>query len=899
MTADPSRARPQADPVEIRRRFARFVSLLFLPLLALLAVLGAREYAQQVEAERHALESTLGDRRMAVEGVVALVRSQGLMLAGALQSELDPGKVATRFGTGVDLGIGDRPLLLNRPNLASPDRGGLILGIPGELGPRATGRDEVAAMERLFLVQAAAKQADGIATRRSYFLSAFRDLAALYPWSLGADLLTPSPGRDGGFRALFDEAIMRAGPSEAGSWIGPRRDFSGLRTVVTYVTRVEPDGFGRGVVGLDLDLAEIEAALGGAAANVALRLAEGDREIARSRPMRLADGGEAPRPPPGGAGFETVTEAVAGTPWRLTAAVPDAAIRAAALRRTLPYGLAVLGLLATLALVLALLHRQLIDPAARLVAYIADGAASGPTPVPARIPRFWGAWFEAVRLGYARQRESLEAMREAQAFSQAVVDVSLDAILTLDEDGRILTMNPAAERILRLPAQAARGRSVAALVAVDDLASGAAGIEREARRADGEAFPAEVRLQPLRHGGRDLRAVYLRDLTQAKAQERTLAEQRQRLHQAEKMTAMGSLLAGVAHELNNPLAVVVAQSSLLEETTASPADRTRAQKINAAAQRCGRIIKTFLAMARQQAPVRGRVALADVARGSLELMGYGLRAAGVRVETRFDPAAPAVDGDADQLAQVMSNLVVNAQQALSALPADGRERRLVVEVRPDETGEAAVITVTDNGPGVPPEVRARIFEPYFTTKPAGVGTGIGLSVCRTIVAAHGGTLSLEDAPGGGARFRIVLPAAGEAVAEAQPVAQPSPAPARKRVLVVDDEVDVGTALADILGHLGADAVVVGSRADAVAAAAGGGFDAVMADLRMPGGGGIEIWRDLAARGHPLAGRFVFVTGDTVAGPPAITASQDGRAPLILEKPFGRAEVGEALRAATA
>ncbi|PSC05905.1 hypothetical protein SLNSH_05860 [Alsobacter soli] len=245
-----------------------------------------------------------------------------------------------------------------------------------------------------------------------------------------------------------------------------------------------------------------------------------------------------------------------------------------------------------------------------------------------------------------------------------------------------------------------------------------------------------------------------RDLTDLKLAEAEIERQRSRIADIERLSAMGALLAGVAHELNNPLAIVLAQSTLLVERATTEDVRARAERIQAAAERSGRIVRSFLGMAREAAPTRRPAQLNEIVRAALDMMGYGLRGAGVTVKTHLDPDLPSIEADADLLGQVVSNLVLNAQQALSSL--DGA-RLLSLRTRRD--GGSVVLEIEDNGPGVPPAIAQRIFEPYFTTKGPGAGTGIGLALCRNIVAAHGGTIAAEPARGGaGALFRVTLPA---------------------------------------------------------------------------------------------------------------------------------------------
>ena len=244
------------------------------------------------------------------------------------------------------------------------------------------------------------------------------------------------------------------------------------------------------------------------------------------------------------------------------------------------------------------------------------------------------------------------------------------------------------------------------------------------------------------------------DITEKKRSAEELAQQREALYQREKLAALGSLLAGVAHELNNPLAVVVARAVLLEEQ-GDPSTRVKAAKIRTAAERCARIVRTFLGMARQQPPERGPVVIDEVVTAVLDMTAYAMRTSGIEVKQDRSDDLPPILADADQLHQVLLNLLVNAQQALQDQPAP---RRIALCTRYDRAANEVCITVSDNGPGIPEPLRARVFEPYFTTKPTGIGTGVGLAVSLGIVEAHGGKLTVESPPGGGAKFIMTLPA---------------------------------------------------------------------------------------------------------------------------------------------
>jgi PAS domain S-box-containing protein len=404
------------------------------------------------------------------------------------------------------------------------------------------------------------------------------------------------------------------------------------------------------------------------------------------------------------------------------------------------------------------------------------------------------------------------------------------------------------------------------------------------RRTDGREVPVSLTSRPIIFQGEKAIVTTSVDLTALRAAQAEAARSREALHQSEKLTALGALLAGVAHELNNPLSVVVGYSSMLREIPCDPAMNARAEKIHAAAERCARIVRTFLAMARARPPQRAPVDLAEVVMGALDLTGYGLRSADVAVETALPPRLPPVHGDADQLHQVVVNLVVNAQQALIARPAP---RRLTVRAWVE--GGEAVLEVGDNGPGMDEDVASRAFEPFFTTKPQGVGTGVGLSVCHGIVAAHGGGIELDTAPGKGARFRVRLPLSQAAEAErAAPAARPS---GGGRVLVVDDEPEIAALLKDRLSEDGLTVATASSGRRALAALESGGVDAVVSDLRMPDMDGAALAVEIGRRWPDLADRILLITGDALG---ADRARLGERGLPIFEKPLDLAALAAEL-----
>ena len=370
-----------------------------------------------------------------------------------------------------------------------------------------------------------------------------------------------------------------------------------------------------------------------------------------------------------------------------------------------------------------------------------------------------------------------------------------------------------------------------------------------------------------------------RDVAEKKRSAQVLAEQREALHQREKLAALGSLLAGVAHELNNPLSVVVARAIMLEEQ-GHPATKTAALKIRTAAERCARIVRTFLAMARQQPPERGPVSVNEVIGAALDMTAYAVRTSNIEVAVDLGEDIPTILADPDQLHQVVINLVVNAQQVLQDRPGP---RRIRVASRFDAEAGVIRIAVADNGPGIPGHLRARVFEPYFTTKPTGMGTGVGLAVSHGIVEAHGGTLALDCPEMGGAVFTITLPACPAEDADDADGPSRELAAARRSILIVDDEAEIREILADILKGARHRVAAVASGREALERMAAERYDVILTDIRMPDLDGRTLYREIERRWPDRAARVVFVTGDSLASTLHEFASECGRP--VIEKPF--------------
>jgi PAS domain S-box-containing protein len=504
----------------------------------------------------------------------------------------------------------------------------------------------------------------------------------------------------------------------------------------------------------------------------------------------------------------------------------------------------------------------------------------------------------AMSIGDAVERSESEA-HVSEVIRTAMVQASLDAVVVIDESGSIIEFNPAAERMFGWLKEEILGKDVLYTLIPpfyrEGYSNGAdymAGrgkpmlgrrIETTSMTADGQVFPIELTATQVHVADRRLILGSIRDLREMRRAEDEINRQREKIHQNEKMAAMGSLLAGVSHELNNPLAVVVAQSTLLHEFATDPSVKSRAEKVRAAAERCGRIVKSFLGMVRLHPTAQTETDLNAVIRSALEVTAYGARSSGIHVETELAPGTLVVMGDADHLTQVAANFLINSQHELAGLQ---KARR--IKARTWREDGRALFSVEDNGGGIPEAIRHRIFESYFTTKPAGVGTGIGLSISKSIVERHGGKIWFEPVEPTGARFVVELPVTADAAPELAGAA--ASVSQLRFAVIVDDEPDVAGSLADILEVMGVKARVDTSFTSIDDLAAGQEPDILFSDLRMPGAGGMEIYKQILEKRPHLARRFVLVTGDMIGARAEVETVPVHLRPQILEKPFSTLDV---------
>jgi len=377
--------------------------------------------------------------------------------------------------------------------------------------------------------------------------------------------------------------------------------------------------------------------------------------------------------------------------------------------------------------------------------------------------------------------------------------------------------------------------------------------------------------------------------------EEEIQGQREALLQREKLAAMGSLVAGVAHELNNPLSIVLGHADLLRESLGSGPVAEQAEAISRAAERCARIVRNFITLARQHPPEHQQTNLNRVVREAVELLAYPLRVDNVEVALDLATDLPILWADPHQLQQVVVNLVTNAHHAMRENPPP---RRLTLTTRYDAARRMVSLEVADTGPGIPPEIRPRIFEPFFTTKPTGQGTGLGLSLCDRIIEGHGGTIRAESPPGEGAIFRVELPVedAPEFQRETQ-VADGPPPVSGKIILVVDDEPAICRMLTEILVTEGHQVETAASGAVALAKLRERAYDLILCDIKMPELDGPSFYRELARDYPELSRRVIFITGDTLS-PATLTFLEQSGAPTA-SKPFVLGELRQLVQRALA
>ena len=361
------------------------------------------------------------------------------------------------------------------------------------------------------------------------------------------------------------------------------------------------------------------------------------------------------------------------------------------------------------------------------------------------------------------------------------------------------------------------------------------------------------------------------------------------LLQAEKLATLGKLIAGIAHEINNPLTAILGGASVLAYDIENPEHKETLEAIAHEAQRAADLVKNLLAFSRRQSGNMQVCAINDIIRDTCGLIRHQLKLKNIRLTVGTPDLSPLVKVNSLQIEQVILNLINNAEHAIEM---EGRsDGNITVEVEEDQ--DSVTIHIIDNGIGMPIEVRESIYDPFFTTKEVGKGTGLGLSIAQGIIQAHGGKIICSSGLHAGASFTVTLPRANEEIAETKPLpaknsvsstSPPEIAPTnRLRILLVDDEELIRSALSRFLKTYHYDVVTAQDGQEGLAIAHKESFDFIISDIRMPRMNGLEFYRGMLEVDRIYRQRFIFMTGDLISND-LITKVRETPCPC-LEKPF--------------
>ena len=517
-----------------------------------------------------------------------------------------------------------------------------------------------------------------------------------------------------------------------------------------------------------------------------------------------------------------------------------------------------------------------------------------------------GYWIDVTE-----QIRAEETLRRSEANFRMLIERSPTAVF-VHREGKVVYVNPPMVAMLGYDrAEDLVGRSALGLMSPEDREVARQAMERtrldgqsalkatRMLRRDGSSVYIESDGVHIRFDGQPSNVVFARDVTERR-------EMFARVAVADRMLSVGTLAAGVAHEINNPLAYVMANLAILARelptllAAAQPSVRVAGSALDIAtvledaqegAARVSGIVRDLRALSRGDDETRGPVDVVAVVLSSLKMAHNELRHRAVVVRA-LEAGLPPVHANASRLGQVFLNLLVNAAQALPDGRTDANEVR--VRARASADRETVIVEVEDTGAGISPSVAGRIFDPFFTTKPVGVGTGLGLSICHQIVSSVGGQISVTSEPGRGSCFRVTFPATTAATADVADDANgPRSTGVRSRVLVVDDEPALGRSTQLLLAPQH-DVVPVTRARDALARlSAGERFDVILCDLMMPEMSGIEFHEQLARSAPDHVARVVFMTGGAFTDDARQFLESVGR-PHI-EKPFTEAALRLVIR----
>ncbi len=404
------------------------------------------------------------------------------------------------------------------------------------------------------------------------------------------------------------------------------------------------------------------------------------------------------------------------------------------------------------------------------------------------------------------------------------------------------------------------------------------------RRGDGSTFLSSCSVMALSGGAG--RVSYFVAVERDVTNETQLHEQ---LIHSERLAAVGQLVSGVAHELNNPLQAIIGFTELLIEAERRKEMRADLEQVRSEAHRAAKIVRNLLAFVRRSAAERATASLNDLVQATVALRKYEFSMSGLTLEESYALDLPPVVVNREEIQQVLLNLILNAEQAMRATGSAGR-----LWLRTSASADGVTVELRDNGPGVPATVAQRIFEPFYSTKGVGEGTGLGLSIALGIAEAHGGSLALVPSDTG-ACFRLTLPPADDASAGSVERAQPGitwTAVPGRRALVADDEGPLRKLLQRLLTRRGFAVDLAEDGLQAAALIERNRYDVILCDVQMPRMTGTQLYDSVRRRQPHMSSTFVMISGDILNGP-LQTFVESAQIPM-LSKPFGARTLDVAL-----
>lgn len=475
-----------------------------------------------------------------------------------------------------------------------------------------------------------------------------------------------------------------------------------------------------------------------------------------------------------------------------------------------------------------------------------------------------------IQTGYHERAVLRTKVASTEERYRTLFDQANEAIIiTNADDFRITELNRAAERLLGISRADTARQSLTAFCQIKNASgpapeTGAEWFQIICRqrplnliRKNGGIVPVEVDGARVEFDGRASFQFYLRELTER-------ARLEQQLRQAEKLSALGQMISGVAHELNNPLAVIKGYLELiLAHHQLNPQTRADLEKAVQESHRAAKLVGNFLSFAREQPPHRERVNFNSLIERVLELRKFDLMVAGVNLKLDLDSALPETLADPDQFQQILVNLINNALHAVVDVAGS---HQLIIKT--ETKLEMVRVIVEDNGPGVPPELVAKIFEPFFTTKEVGTGTGLGLSIAHSIMTEHKGRIVYHPSSLGGAAFVLEFPKVAELKTEMKEFIcvktnAPTMVETHAEILILDDEPAIAEMLSEMLEIIGYNATICHAPLRALELLGKRHFDVILSDFRMPGMNGQQFYEAVQKRFPSLTSHVVFLTGDLV------------------------------------